>query len=168
MGAVLTAFVSGVTFALGLGISGMTRPGKVVAFLDVGGAWDPSLALVMLGAISTHALLLRPILARRTPLLAPRFALLTRRAIDRRLVAGAALFGIGWGLAGFCPGPAITSLVGGHVEPLVFVAAMLAGMSLYERVLAPVSGATPDADAGTHRRVAQGPRRLRTMEGRRS
>jgi uncharacterized membrane protein YedE/YeeE len=122
----------------------------------------------MLGAIGTHALLLRPILARRTPILAPRFALPTRRAIDRRLVGGAALFGIGWGLAGFCPGPAITSLVGGHVEPLVFVAAMLAGMSLYERVLAPVSGATPDADAGTHRRVAQGPRRLRTMEGSRS
>jgi uncharacterized membrane protein YedE/YeeE len=133
----LGAFLSGATFALGLGISGMTRPGKVLAFLDVRGAWDPSLAFVMLGAIATHALLLRPILAGRAPLLAPRFALPTRRDVDSRLVGGEALFGIGWGLAGFCPGPAVTSLAGGRAEPLLFVAAMVAGMGLYRLVFEP-------------------------------
>jgi uncharacterized membrane protein YedE/YeeE len=165
---ILTAFLSGVIFALGLGISGMTRPGTVLAFLDVAGAWDPSLAFVMLGAIGTHALLLRAILARRTPVLAPRFALPTRREIDGRLVGGAALFGIGWGLAGFCPGPAITSLVGGRVEPLVFVAAMLGGMLLYERVLATVSGAAPAVDTATERQLAPDARHLNPMERSRS
>jgi uncharacterized membrane protein YedE/YeeE len=135
MTALLAAFFSGITFALGLGIAGMTRPGKVLAFLDVTGAWDPSLALVMVGAIATHALLLRPILARRTPLLVPRFAMPSRRDFDAPLVVGAALFGVGWGLAGFCPGPAVTSLVGGHREPLLFVAAMIAGMALHELAL---------------------------------
>ena len=127
----LAAFLSGALFAVGLGVSGMTRPGKVLAFLDLGGAWDPSLAFVMAGAIATHALLLRPILARRAPLLVPQFSLPTRREVDRRLVGGAALFGVGWGLAGFCPGPAVTSLVGGRVEPVIFVAAMLTGMALH-------------------------------------
>lgn len=111
----LAAFLSGALFAVGLGVSGMTRPGKVLAFLDLGGAWDPSLE----------------ILARRAPLLVPQFSLPTRRDVDRRLVGGAALFGVGWGLAGFCPGPAVTSLVGGRVEPVIFVAAMLTGMALH-------------------------------------
>jgi uncharacterized membrane protein YedE/YeeE len=92
----IAAFVSGTVFALGLGIAGMTRPGKVLAFLDVGGAWDPSLGFVMLGAIATHALLLRPIFARGGPLLAARFAIPTRRDVDVRLVVGQALFGGGW------------------------------------------------------------------------
>jgi uncharacterized membrane protein YedE/YeeE len=132
----LAAFLCGALFAVGLGISGMTRPGKVLAFLDVGGAFDPSLAFVMLGAIVSHALLLRPVTARHAPLLMPRFALPTRRDIDGRLVTGAALFGIGWGLAGFCPGPALTALAGGHSEPLLFVAAMLAGMALHQASMA--------------------------------
>jgi uncharacterized membrane protein YedE/YeeE len=149
--ALLAAFVSGAVFAVGLGIAGMTQPGKVLAFLDVRGAWDPSLAFVMLGAIATHALLLRLILARGTPLLAARFAPPTRRDIDLRLVAGEALFGIGWGLAGFCPGPAVTSLAGGRAEPLVFVAAMIAGMALYQFLLEPAVHAPLDADAATTR-----------------
>ena len=143
----LAAFVSGATFALGLGISGMTRPGKVLAFLDVGGAWDPSLAFVMLGAIGTHALLLRLILARRAPVLAPRFALPTRRDVDRRLIGGAVLFGIGWGLAGFCPGPAVTSLAGGRAEPLLFVAAMVVGMALHQLLPTPSAHTAPMTDA---------------------
>ena len=135
MSPAFAAFLCGIIFAFGLGVSGMTRPGKVLAFLDVGGAWDPSLAFVMLGAIVAHALLLRPIVARHAPLLVPRFALPTRRDVDGRLLGGAALFGIGWGLAGFCPGPALTSLAGGHAEPLVFVAAMIAGMALHRLVM---------------------------------
>jgi uncharacterized membrane protein YedE/YeeE len=91
----------------------------------------------MAGAIGTHALLLRLIMKRRSPLLAPAFALPTRRDIDVRLLAGEALFGVGWGLAGFCPGPAITSLAGGRPEPLVFVVAMLTGMALYRVLLDP-------------------------------
>jgi uncharacterized membrane protein YedE/YeeE len=131
------AFAAGLVFALGLGISGMTQPGKVLAFLDVHGVWDPSLAFVMLGAIVTHALLLRPIFARGRPLLAPLFAVPTRRDIDLRLVGGEALFGIGWGLAGFCPGPAVTAVASGHAAPVLFVAAMLAGMALFELLPAP-------------------------------
>jgi uncharacterized membrane protein YedE/YeeE len=137
----LAAFLSGAIFAVGLGVSGMTRPGKVLAFLDVGGAWDPSLAFVMLGAIVVHALLLRPILGRRAPVLVPRFALPTRRDIDWRLVGGEALFGIGWGLAGFCPGPAIVSLAGGRAEPLLFVVAMAAGIALHQLLVSPAEPA---------------------------
>jgi uncharacterized membrane protein YedE/YeeE len=91
----------------------------------------------MLGAIGTHALLLRPILARGRPLLAPAFAVPARRDADLRLVGGEALFGIGWGLAGFCPGPAVTALASGHTAPVLFVAAMLAGMALFELLPAP-------------------------------
>jgi uncharacterized membrane protein YedE/YeeE len=152
--ALLAAFVSGAIFAVGLGIAGMTQPGKVLAFLDVYGTWDPSLAFVMLGAIATHALLLRLVLARGTPLLAPRFTLPTRRDIDLRLVAGGALFGIGWGLAGFCPGPAVTALAGGRTEPLVFVAAMVAGMALYQFLLEPAVRTPFDANGATTRAQA--------------
>jgi uncharacterized membrane protein YedE/YeeE len=134
-------------FAVGLGLAGMTRPGKVLAFLDVRGAWDPSLAFVMVGAIATHVLLRRPIVARRAPVLAPRFALPVSRDIDGRLVAGATIFGVGWGLAGFCPGPAITSLAGGHAEPAMFVAAMLTGMTLYRVVLEPKGGTSMETKA---------------------
>jgi uncharacterized protein len=126
----LAAFVAGVLFALGLGVSGMTQPAKVLAFLDVGGHWDPSLALVMLGAIGIHAPLVPLILGRRAPLLAPAFSLPPRRDVDGRLLGGAVVFGIGWGLAGLCPGPAITVLASGKPVVLGFVAAMLAGMRL--------------------------------------
>jgi uncharacterized membrane protein YedE/YeeE len=122
------AFVVGLTFALGLGLGGMTQPARVLAFLDVAGRWDPSLALVMLGAITVYALGFRLATRRGRPVLAPAFALPARTIIDVRLVAGAVVFGVGWGLAGLCPGPAITSLGSGKPEAAVFVAAMLGGM----------------------------------------
>jgi uncharacterized membrane protein YedE/YeeE len=123
------AFFFGAVFAVGLALSGMTRPGKVVAFLDVAGAWDPSLLLVMGGAIAVNLVLFwRTIRRRVRPLLAEKFHLPTRRDIDRPLVVGALLFGAGWGLSGLCPGTAIASIVTFDVSVLLFVAAMLAGM----------------------------------------
>jgi uncharacterized membrane protein YedE/YeeE len=129
----VTAFVSGALVALGLGVAGMTQPAKVVAFLDVTGDWDPSLAFVMLGAIGVYALGYRVARRRGVPVFAAAFALPTRRDIDARLVGGAALFGLGWGLVGYCPGPALTALASGQVGSFVFVAAMLAGMVLAQR-----------------------------------
>ena len=114
MNAVLASFVSGVLFAVGLGVGGTTKPAKVTAFLDFFGDWDPSLAFVMIGAILMHAVLYRLIRRRPVPLFASAFSIPTRTDIDTRLVGGAALFGIGWGLGGFCPGPAVTSLASGR------------------------------------------------------
>jgi uncharacterized protein len=131
MNSTLAAFVSGVIFAVGLAIGGMTKPAKVAGFLDFTGNWDPSLMFVMGGAVMTHAILYRVIRKRPTPLFTTAFAIPTRTDIDPRLLGGAALFGIGWGLSGFCPGPAITSLASGQTPVLVFVAAMLGGMYLY-------------------------------------
>ena len=118
----------GILFALGLGLSGMMQPAKVVAFLDVAGAWDPSLAFVMVGAIGVYLPLYRLVLRRSTPVVTDTFQIPTVSAIDTRLVGGAALFGLGWGAAGFCPGPAIASLSSGAVPVLAFVAAMGVGM----------------------------------------
>lgn len=131
---ILAALGSGVLFALGLGISGMTQPGKVTAFLDFTGAWDPSLAFVMVGAIAVYALGSRLVLHRRQPVLADRFQVPTNRKLDGRLILGAALFGIGWGLAGFCPGPAIVSLSSLQTASLLFVAAMLMGILVGGRI----------------------------------
>lgn len=131
MNSILAAFVSGVIFAIGLAIGGMTKPAKVAGFLDFTGNWDPSLMFVMGGAVMTHAILYRLIRKRPTPLFTEAFAIPTRTDIDARLLGGAALFGIGWGLSGFCPGPAITSLASGQTPVLVFVAAMIGGMYLY-------------------------------------
>jgi uncharacterized membrane protein YedE/YeeE len=128
------AFACGVLFAIGLAISGMTHPTKVLAFLDFAGAWDPSLALVMGSGVLVNVLLFRVAFRRGAPLLAPAFALPDKRAIDARLVGGAAVFGVGWGLGGFCPGPAIVSVVGGAAPVIVFVVAMLVGMALHDRV----------------------------------
>ena len=150
MAAILAAFACGLVFAAGLVAGGMTQPAKVVGFLDVTGAWDPSLALVMGGALGTHALLRRFVLTRSRPLLAPAFSVPTRQDLDRRLVAGAAIFGVGWGLGGFCPGPALVALGGGMPAALVVVPAMLVGMLLHDRwfAAAPMT-ATPvlNADA---------------------
>jgi hypothetical protein len=132
MNSLLAAFVSGLLFAVGLGISGMTQPAKVTAFLDFTGNWDPSLACVMIGAITVHAVLYRVIRRRSSPLFASAFSVPTRQDIDLRLVGGAALFGVGWGLGGFCPGPAVTSLASGHASVVLFAAAMIAGMYLYK------------------------------------
>lgn len=130
----LISWISGLIFALGLGLSGMTLPQKVVGFLDVTGAWDPSLAFVMGGAIGMHLLAYRLIVRRPSPLLADAFQLPTRKDIDGRLIAGSALFGLGWGLGGFCPGPGIVASASGASAPLVFVAAMMAGMVLFHAV----------------------------------
>jgi uncharacterized membrane protein YedE/YeeE len=108
----------------------MTQPAYVLAFLDVSGDWDPRLALVMLGAIAVYAPVYRLALRRGRPLLTPVFDLPVRQSIDAPLVAGALLFGVGWGLAGLCPGPALASLASGEPAAVVFVAAMLVGMTL--------------------------------------
>lgn len=124
----LAALVSGVLFGVGLAVSGMTLPSKVAGFLDFTGSWDPTLMFVMGGAIGVHALVYWLARKRPSPILADRFQLPTRRDIDARLVLGAAIFGVGWGLGGYCPGPAVTSLVTGHLEVVAFVAAMLGAM----------------------------------------
>lgn len=127
----LTYFVSGIVFALGLGISGMTRPIKVIGFLDFFGSWDPSLAFVMIGAIGVYFLAYRWSLKLKSPVLAAKFSLPTRSDLDWRLVTGAAIFGAGWGLGGFCPGPAIVSLASGALPVMAFVAAMVLGIYLH-------------------------------------
>jgi uncharacterized membrane protein YedE/YeeE len=127
----LTSFISGVVFALGLGISGMTRPIKVIGFLDFFGNWDASLVFVMIGAIGVYFVAYRLSRTMRSPILAPGFSIPARTALDTRLIIGAALFGAGWGLSGFCPGPAITSLASGAAPVVVFVASMAAGIYLH-------------------------------------
>lgn len=126
----LMAMSSGLLFGLGLGVSGMTQPSKVMGFLDITGAWDASLAFVMIGAILVHMALFRLILKRSSPLFDTNFHIPTRKDLDLRLLMGAALFGVGWGLGGFCPGPALVSLASGGSAVLVFVATMLFGMLL--------------------------------------
>lgn len=133
----LVALLAGITFGAGLILGGMTQPSKVLGFLDLGAGWDPSLAFVMGGAIAAHALAYRLVPRLRRPLLAERFAIPTRKDIDGRLLLGAALFGAGWGLGGYCPGPGITAAVTGAAPPLLFVLTMLAGMGLqhlYEKI----------------------------------
>lgn len=122
------AFGSGALFGAGLVVSGMTRPEKVLGFLDVFGAWDASLLFVMLGAVAVHALAHRAIRGRPSPVLATTWSVPPRRSIDWKLLGGAALFGVGWGLGGYCPGPAVVSLGGGAASAFVFGVAMLAGM----------------------------------------
>ncbi len=128
----LSAFFCGLLFGLGLLLSGMTDPGKVQGFLDLAGAWDPSLAFVMGGAISV-GLLPFALAARRTrTLLGEAMRLPGATVIDRRLVLGSLTFGVGWGLAGFCPGPSVVSMASGELKGLVFVLAMVAGMLAFE------------------------------------
>ncbi len=125
------AFVCGLVFAVGLAVAGMTQPGKVLGFLDLfGGAWDPSLAFVMVGAIGVYATVRA--LAPRRPLFAAAYPELRRRGVDRRLVAGSLLFGIGWGLIGYCPGPAVVALGAFLPGSLVFGASLLIGMGLFQ------------------------------------
>ena len=125
------ALFAGMIFGLGLAISGMMNPAKVVGFLDVAGRWDPTLAFVMGGALLVTVPAFRLILGRPRPILADGFALPTNSVLDGRLLGGAALFGVGWGLSGFCPGPAVAALVTGLTPVFAFVTAMLAGMFLY-------------------------------------
>ena len=144
-----SALGAGALFGVGLGVAGMTSPAKVQAFLDFFGDWDPSLALVMVGAIAVHVLG-RLVVRRSAPLFDTRFHLPTRNDLDRPLVLGAALFGVGWGLGGFCPGPGIVSLASGTLDAVVFVGAMAVGMALHFRLThtappAAPSPATPTA-----------------------
>lgn len=128
----LTEFIVGLLFGWGLMLAGMTDPGKVIGFLDLAGAWDPSLAFVMGGAIAVGFFAFGSAKKRTRNFLGGALHLPTSRDIDKRLVAGALLFGAGWGLAGFCPGPAIVSMAGGQPKAIVFVAAMVAGMLVFE------------------------------------
>jgi uncharacterized protein len=128
----LSAFAAGLIFGLGLILSGMTDPSKVIAFLDLAGAWDPSLALVMGGAILIASVGFHIASKRSQAMLGDTMRLPTATRIDRRLVLGSLAFGAGWGLAGYCPGPAVASLLSGRSEPLIFALAMLVGMGLYE------------------------------------
>ena len=128
----LSSFVAGLVFGIGLVVSGMVNPAKVLGFLDLVGAWDPSLAVVMAGAVAVGADAFAVAGKRASTLLGAPMALPAARGIDRRLVFGSLAFGVGWGLAGFCPGPALVALGAGKVKALVFVAAMLAGMLAFE------------------------------------
>lgn len=129
---IVTAFVTGLLFGLGLILSGMTDPTKVTGFLDIAGAWNPSLMFVMGGAILVAMVAFRIAGTRTRALLGGAMHLPTARQIDKRLILGGVIFGVGWGLAGYCPGPALASLATGGIKPLIFVIAMLAGMAIYE------------------------------------
>lgn len=128
------ALLSGAIFGFGLALSGMTRPEKVQGFLNFFRGWDPALMFVMGGAVAVHAVLYRVITRRASPVFAARFMIPTRKDLDARLLLGSAIFGVGWGLGGFCPGPGITSLVTGLAPAATFVAAMVAGMYVTARL----------------------------------
>lgn len=129
---ILTALLAGLVFGLGLMVSGMADPAKVLGFLDLAGAWDPSLALVMAGAIGVGLPVFFYAGKRSTTFTGTPLQLPSARQIDRRLVLGGVLFGVGWGIAGFCPGPALVALGMGQGKALVFVLAMLVGMAVFE------------------------------------
>ncbi|CAN5809375.1 YeeE/YedE thiosulfate transporter family protein [soil metagenome] len=130
--AVFASLLAGLVFGLGLIVSGMADPAKVLGFLDLGGAWDPSLAFVMAGAIAVGAIAFAVAKRRTVAFLGAPMKLPTSRDIDSRLVIGSVVFGIGWGIAGFCPGPGLVALGMGEIKALVFVAAMLVGMGAFE------------------------------------
>ena len=127
----LSAFVAGLIFGIGLLLAGMANPAKVLGFLDLAGAWDPSLALVMVGAIAVALLPFTWARRQSRSLLGAAMQLPQKRELDRRLILGSLVFGIGWGIAGICPGPGVAILLTGHWQALLFVAAMLAGMLLF-------------------------------------
>ncbi|MGY4878724.1 DUF6691 family protein [Vreelandella aquamarina] len=123
----LMGYVAGLLFGLGLAISGMTDPSRVLGFLDIAGAWDPTLMFVLGGAVITSFIGYRLVFKRSAPLFGERFQLPTRKDLDVRLLGGAALFGIGWGLSGYCPGPAIASISGASLPLIAMLVAMVAG-----------------------------------------
>lgn len=128
----LPAFLFGVIFALGLGIAGMTQPQKIIGFLDVFGKWDPSLLWVMVGAIAVHSVTYRLVMRRSTPIIGEVFSLPKKKDLDAKLICGSVLFGLGWGLAGFCPAPAIVSLITLNTPTVLFTGAMLTGMLIFK------------------------------------
>jgi uncharacterized membrane protein YedE/YeeE len=143
----LAAGFAGVVFALGLGLAGMTDPANVQGFLDFTGNWKPALAFVMGGAILVHATARAFVMRRQAPVLEPAFSVPGAAPVDARLLVGSGLFGVGWGLSGYCPGPAFASLAAGTVDALTFVAAMLLGMWLYAAVERRREARTEPADA---------------------
>jgi hypothetical protein len=134
-----SALLAGLIFGLGLAISQMVNPKKVLDFLDVTGNWDPSLALVMAGAVGVAMLAFRFVIRRGQPMFESEFHLPRMTKMDRRLLIGSGVFGLGWGIGGYCPGPGIAALSAGSVDALVFVAGMVLGSLLYRRVAAPRS-----------------------------
>jgi len=128
----LVNLFAGALFGLGLAISGMVDPAKVIGFLNVAGDWDPTLAFVMGGALLVSIPAFRLSFKRPRPVLADEFELPAKKDVDTRLLGGSALFGIGWGLSGFCPGPAVTALATGLTPVFAFVVAMIAGMAIYK------------------------------------
>lgn len=130
----LVALVVGFIFSLGLGLAGMTQPQKVIGFLDLFGDWDPSLMFVMIGAISVHFFTYRIIRKRNSPLLSAKWYVPTNNEITPALVGGSFIFGVGWALGGFCPGPAITSLASFDVKVITFVVSMILGMFIFKLV----------------------------------
>lgn len=145
----LISLLSGLVFGLGLVVSGMSDPAKVLNFLDLFGTWDPSLAFVMGGAVLVTFIGYRLILKQASPMLADRFHLPGKRELDAPLLTGSALFGIGWGLGGFCPGPALTALPLTATGTLVFVPAMIAGMWIARRLPGVTRQATDTAGSAT-------------------
>ena len=135
----IAAFLCGILFSIGLGISGMTQPHRVIGFLDIFGEWDPSLAFVMCGAVISY-LSLQLLIQRRfsKPMLEETFQIPSRKHLDFSLILGALLFGMGWGLGGYCPGPAITTLGSGSLNAVLFVLAMGMGMLLADRLISPI------------------------------
>ena len=134
------SFLSGLLFALGLSVSGMTEPGKVIGFLNITRSWDPSLVFVMGGAVITYFILFRLIHKRSAPLFALQFSIPERKDIDLPLLGGAVLFGIGWGLGGFCPGPAVASIFTGKPNVLLFAGSMILGMVVADQLRPLLSG----------------------------
>jgi uncharacterized protein len=128
---VFTAFAAGLVFGIGLILSGMTDPAKVIGFLDIAGNWDPSLAFVMAGAIAVGVFAFAFARKRGASFFGGAMHLPTRRDVDLRLVLGSVIFGIGWGLAGFCPGPALVASAAGEIKAALFVLAMLVGMAMF-------------------------------------
>jgi uncharacterized membrane protein YedE/YeeE len=134
MRAIVTAFAAGLLFGGGLILSGMADPANVLGFFDVAGQWNPTLAFVMAGGLGVTLLGYRLTLKRRAPVCADKFQVPTSQVIDARLIGGAALFGLGWGIAGYCPGPAFVAAAGGFTEAAIFTAAMVGGMAAWKFV----------------------------------
>ena len=128
----LAALLSGILFGLGLGLSQMIDPARVIGFLHVTGTWDPTLLFVLGGAVTVTVIAFRWILRRKSPFFSSRFSLPTRNDIDAPLVVGAAIFGVGWGICGYCPGPGLTALVLGQLNPILFVLSLIVGILIYQ------------------------------------
>jgi uncharacterized membrane protein YedE/YeeE len=167
----VVAFVVGLVFGLGLIVSEMFNPAKVLAFLDYTGRWDPSLPFVMVGAIAIGLVAFAVARKRTITLTGAPLRLPEPRKVDLRLVGGSVVFGIGWGLAGFCPGPALVALGTGHVKAFIFVVAMLAGMGLFELLEKRKASAAAAAahrahgHSPAHARHAKGPHRAHRERG---